>query len=96
MTYIEGCKNAKSVTILIRGGNQRLTAEAERSIHDALSVIKDVIEEPCVLAGGAAPELEMAVLLKFLLKLYRERTICGTAFAESQKPLLPYWLKTLV
>ena len=31
MTYIEGCKNPKSVTLLIRGGNQRLTAEAERS-----------------------------------------------------------------
>jgi thermosome len=38
MTYVEGCKNPKSVTILIRGGNQKLTAEAERSIHDALCV----------------------------------------------------------
>ena len=64
MTYVEGCKNPKSVTILIRGGSQRLTAEAERSIHDALCVIKDLIEDPRVLAGGAAPELEMANALK--------------------------------
>jgi len=64
MTYIEGCKNPKSVTLLIRGGNQRLTAEAERSIHDALCVIKDLIQEPRVVAGGSAPEMEMANALK--------------------------------
>src|SRR3954453_19148248 len=34
--FIEGCKNPKSVTILIRGGSQRLVDEADRSIHDAL------------------------------------------------------------
>ena len=64
MTFIEGCKNPKAVTILIRGGTQRLTAEADRSLHDALSVIKDVLEEPKILAGGSAPELEMARVLK--------------------------------
>ncbi|TRO47534.1 thermosome subunit [Candidatus Bathyarchaeota archaeon] len=64
MTFIEGCKNPKSVTILIRGGSQRLTDEAERSLHDALSVIKDVLKEPKILAGGGAPELEMARVLK--------------------------------
>lgn len=64
MVFIEGCKNPKAVTILIRGGTQRLTAEAERSLHDALSVIKDVLEEPKILAGGSAPELEMARVLK--------------------------------
>lgn len=64
MTFIEGCRNPKAVTILIRGGTQRLTAEADRSLHDALSVIKDVLEEPKILAGGSAPELEMARVLK--------------------------------
>ena len=64
MTFIEGCKNPKSVTILIRGGTQQLTDEADRSLHDALCVIKDVLEEPKILAGGSAPELEMARVLK--------------------------------
>jgi len=64
MTFIEGCKHPRAVTILIRGGTERITAEAERSLHDALSVIKDVIEEPKVVAGGSAPELEMARTLK--------------------------------
>ncbi|MCX8153398.1 MAG: TCP-1/cpn60 chaperonin family protein [Candidatus Bathyarchaeota archaeon] len=64
MTFIEGCKHPRAVTILIRGGTERIIAEAERSIHDALCVIKDILEEPKVLAGGSAPELEMARALK--------------------------------
>ncbi len=64
MTFVEGCKHPKAVTVLIRGGTNRLTAEAERSIHDALCVIKDILEEPKVVAGGSAPELEMARTLK--------------------------------
>ena len=54
--FIEGCKNPKSVTILIRGGSKTLVDEAERSIHDALMAIKDVIEYPYVVVGGGASE----------------------------------------
>jgi thermosome len=64
MTFIEGCKNPKAVAILIRGGTERIVDEAERSIHDALSVARDVVIEPKVLAGGGAPELEIAKTLK--------------------------------
>ncbi|MCW3983587.1 MAG: thermosome subunit beta [Candidatus Bathyarchaeota archaeon] len=84
MTYIEGCKNPKSVTILIRGGNQRLTAEAERSIHDALCVIKDLLEDPRVVAGGAAPEMELAsVLKKYAQTLPGREQFAVRVFAES-------------
>jgi len=64
MTFIEGCKNPRSVTILIRGGTERIVDEAERSIHDALCVSRDVVEEPKIVAGGGAPELEVAKVLK--------------------------------
>ncbi len=64
MTFIEGCKDPRSVTILIRGGTERIIDEAERSIHDALCVSRDVVEEPKILAGGGAPELEIAKALK--------------------------------
>jgi thermosome len=64
MTFIEGCKNPHSVAILIRGGTERIVDEAERSIHDALCVAKDVVEEPKVVAGGGSPELEVAKELK--------------------------------
>ncbi len=64
MTFIEGCKHPHSVTILIRGGTERIVDEAERSIHDALCVIRDVVEEPKIVAGGGAPELEAGRVLK--------------------------------
>ncbi len=64
MTFIEGCKHPHSVTILIRGGTERIVDEAERSIHDSLCVIRDVVEEPKIVAGGGAPELEIGRLLK--------------------------------
>ena len=64
MTFIEGCKSPLAVTILIRGGTERIVEEAERSLHDALCVVGDVIEEPKILAGGGAPEMELSKVLK--------------------------------
>jgi len=64
MTFVEGCKNPKSVAILIRGGTERIVAEAERSIHDALCVARDIVREPKIVAGGGAPELEVAKALR--------------------------------
>jgi len=64
MTFIEGCKHPKSVTILIRGGTERTVDEAERSLHDALCVVRDIVEEPKILAGGGAPETEIARILR--------------------------------
>ena len=62
--FIEGCKNPQSVTMLIRGGSQRVIDEVDRSIHDALMVVKDVIERPEIVAGGGAPEAYAASQLK--------------------------------
>ena len=84
MTFIEGCKHPRAVTILIRGGTQRMTAEAERSIHDALCVIRDIVEEPKVVAGGSAPELEMAsVLKKYAETLPGREQLAVRTFAEA-------------
>jgi len=62
--FIEGCKHPQSVTLLIRGGTQRVIDEVDRSIHDALMVVKDVIEKPEIVAGGGAPESFAASQLK--------------------------------
>jgi len=64
LTFIEGCKNPRSVAILIRGGSERFVDEAERSVHDALCVVRDVVQEPKILAGGGAPEMEIASALR--------------------------------
>ncbi len=62
--FIEGCKNPKAITLLLRGGSQRVVDEVDRSMHDSLMVVKDVIEKPAVVAGGGAPEEFLASQLK--------------------------------
>jgi len=64
MAFIEGCKDPRSVAILIRGGTERFVDEAERSVHDALCVVRDVVQEPKIVAGGGSPEIEIARALK--------------------------------
>ena len=62
--FVEGCKNPKSVTLLLRGGSQRVVDEVDRSVHDALMVVKDVMENPSIVAGGGAPETFAASRLR--------------------------------
>ena len=62
--FVEGCKNPKAISILIRGGSQRVIDEAERSMHDALMVVKDVVENPKIVYGGGAPEVFVALKLR--------------------------------
>jgi chaperonin GroEL (HSP60 family) len=49
-------EDPKAISILLRGGSQRVVDEAERSVHDALMTVKDVVEYPYVVPGGGAPE----------------------------------------
>ena len=81
---LKAARTPKSVTLLIRGGTERMTAEAERSIHDALCVVRDLIEEPRIVAGGSAPEMEMAnVLKKYAQTVQGREQLAITIFAEA-------------
>jgi len=64
MVFIEGCKNPKAVTILIRGGSEHVVDEVERSLQDAIKVVKAALESGKVVAGGGAPEIEVALKLR--------------------------------
>ena len=84
MVFIEGCENPKSITILIRGGTKRLVDEAERSMKDALNVIKDVIVESKIVAGGGACEVEVALALRDYSKtLPGKEQLAVEKFAEA-------------
>jgi thermosome len=84
MTFVEGCKHPRAVTILIRGGTERIVDEAERSLHDALCVVRDIVEEPKVLAGGGAPELEISRMLKkYAETLPGREQLAVRSFAEA-------------
>lgn len=82
--FIEGCKHPKAVTILIRGGSQRVVDEAERALHDALMVTKDVMEKPFIVAGGGSPESFVAGKLRdWSSTLSGREQLAADKFAES-------------
>src|SRR3954447_5684272 len=82
--FIEGCQNPKAVTILIRGGSQRVVDEADRSVHDALMVTKDVLEKPLIVAGGGSPEASVSNKLKeWTTTLTGREQLAAEKFAEA-------------
>ena len=84
MIFIEGCRNPRSVTILLRGGTERVIDEAERSIHDALCVCRDIIVEPRIVAGGGASELEVSrELREYAESLPGREQLAVMAYAEA-------------
>ncbi|MEM2374432.1 MAG: thermosome subunit beta, partial [Thermoproteota archaeon] len=62
--FIEQCKDPRSVTILIRGGTEKMVDEADRALHDAICVVKDVVTYPYIVAGAGAPEIEVAMRIR--------------------------------
>ncbi|MDV3277650.1 MAG: TCP-1/cpn60 chaperonin family protein [Nitrososphaerales archaeon] len=86
--FIEGCKNPKAVTILVRGGTQRIVDEAERALHDALMVTKDVVENPAIVAGGGAPEEEVACQIRtWAQKLSGREQLAALKFADAMESI---------
>ncbi|MEM2881901.1 MAG: thermosome subunit beta [Candidatus Bathyarchaeia archaeon] len=84
MVFIEGCKDPRSVSILLRAGLERMVDELERSIHDGLSVVSDVIEKNKIVAGGGSVEAELAKRLKsYAAKIGGREQLAIEAFAES-------------
>lgn len=82
--FVEGCKHPKSVTLLLRGGSQRVVDEVERSVHDALMVVKDVMENPSIVAGGGAPETFTATKLRSWAKSLEGREqLAAEKFADA-------------
>ncbi|MCX8195472.1 MAG: thermosome subunit beta [Acidilobaceae archaeon] len=60
MVFVEGAKNLRSVTIVVRGGFERLVDEADRALHDALSAVADTLMDRAVVGGAGATEAELA------------------------------------
>jgi len=60
MIFVTGCINPKAVSILIRGGTEMIVNEAERALHDALCVTRQVVHDKKVVPGGGAPEIRIS------------------------------------
>lgn len=61
MLVVENCKNSKSVTVLVRGGNNMIIDEARRSLHDAMCVVRNLIKDNRIVYGGGAAEIACAI-----------------------------------
>jgi len=82
----------KTVSVLVRGVNRLVVDEAERSIHDALCVIRCLVKERALIAGGGAPEIELAIrLAEYANTLSGMEQYCFKAFAEALE-VIPYTL----
>src|SRR5213596_1385274 len=64
MTFVTGCKKARAVSILIRGGTEHVVDEVERILHDALRVVAAAIEDGKAISGGGSAEIELSIALK--------------------------------
>ena len=82
--FVEGCKNPKAISILLRGGSQRVVDEAERFVHDALMTVKDVVDYPYIVPGGGAPEAIVSQKIREWSKSFEGRAqLAAEQFAES-------------
>eukprot|EP00842_Homolaphlyctis_polyrhiza_P001836 jgi/Hompol1/2653/HPOL_002997-RA len=82
---VTGVKNAgKTVSILVHGANHLVLEEAERSLHDALCVIRCLVKKRALIAGGGAPEIEVSQkLMNYAKSLKGMEAYCFHAFAEA-------------
>jgi thermosome len=84
LVYVRDCKDPRAVTVVIRGGSEHVTDEAERSFHDALCVVRNAVEDQKVVAGAGAPEAETAKQLReFAVKVGGREQLAIEAYAEA-------------
>jgi thermosome len=84
LVYVRECKNPKAVTIVIRGGTEHVIDEAERSLHDALCVVRNTIEDQKIVPGGGAPEAEISRQLRdYAVKVGGREQLAIEAFADA-------------
>ncbi len=83
MTFVRECKNAKSVTILVRGSTEHVTGEAERAIQDAIGDLMASLKLGKVVAGAGSPEMELSkAIMDYSHTLSGREQLAVRAFAE--------------
>ena len=82
--FFSGCPNAKTCTLILRGGSEQLLAEVERSLHDAIMVVRRAIKTRSVVAGGGAIEMDLSKHLRdHALTIPGKQQLLLAAFAQA-------------
>jgi thermosome len=88
LVYVRDAKNPLAVTVVLRGGTEHVVDEAERSLHDALCVVRDAIEDAKIVAGGGAPEAETSKQLReYAVKIGGREQLAIEAFADAMESI---------
>ena len=89
---VTGVPGTQTVSILCRGSNALMLDECERSVHDALCVIRSLVKCKYVVPGGGAPEIELSLqLANYAKTVGGQASYCIRAFAEALE-VIPYTL----
>jgi thermosome len=84
LIFVTGCKNPKSVTILVRGGTEHIVDEVKRAMTDAIGDVASALKKGKVVGGAGAPEIEVAKRLrKFANSLSGREQLAVLAFANA-------------
>ena len=84
LVYVRDCKDPKAVSVVIRGGTEHVVDEADRALHDALCVVRNVVEDTTYVAGGGSTEAEIAKRLDAYADNVKGREqLAIQAFAEA-------------
>ena len=84
--FFEGCPEAKTCTLVLRGGAEQFIAEVERSLHDAIMIVKRAIKNRNIVAGGGAVEMEISSYL---------HNYADTKIPHKQQPIIKAFAKAL-
>jgi chaperonin GroEL (HSP60 family) len=92
MIFVEGCKGAKAVSIVLHGVSEQFLEEMERALDDALNVVTDVIRSGKIVPGGGAPEIRVAEELKRYASALRGREQLAVEAFASALESIPFTL----
>ncbi|GJQ12138.1 hypothetical protein GpartN1_g3929.t1 [Galdieria partita] len=82
--FFTGCPHAKTATFIIRGGSEQFMDETERSLHDAIMVVKRTLKHSKAVPGGGAVEMELSKLLReYARTIHGKSQLLITTFAKS-------------
>lgn len=82
--FFSGCPHARTCTLLLRGGSEQFISEVERSLHDAIMVVRRALQNRAIVAGGGAVEMELAKYIREeAMKIPGKQQLVMAAYAQA-------------